>query len=217
MKKIWILALCIVVIAPSLFAQQRGARRTRDDQVRPQAEQLRDAREALARRVEAAGREQVDMRLRFAALDLQEREAELEAQRRRMKLKLQAMEHELDIQRRHAELDLEERELELEQARRGPQEEEKDEYWDDKAAQSHHWEQKKRHDDGAFVCFILFVKFCLFILTVNVLLAVWVFVDIRKRKMGSGIWVALVLLTGLCGAAVYALVRIGDKCAADNT
>ena len=45
---------------------------------------------------------------------------------------------------------------------------------------------------------------------VHVLLGVWVFQDIRQRRTGSGVWIVIVLVTGLMGAFVYALVRIGD-------
>ena len=48
-------------------------------------------------------------------------------------------------------------------------------------------------------------------LVVWLLLAVWVFQDIRKRNAGSGLWIVVTLLTGLLGAVLYALVRIGDK------
>ena len=46
---------------------------------------------------------------------------------------------------------------------------------------------------------------------IHVLLAVWVYQDLRRRNTGSGIWIIITLLVGLCGAAVYALVRLGDK------
>ena len=45
----------------------------------------------------------------------------------------------------------------------------------------------------------------------HILLTVWVYQDIRKRNAGSGIWIVLTLLTGICGALLYALVRIGDS------
>ena len=63
---------------------------------------------------------------------------------------------------------------------------------------------KKHHDDkgGAVLLFVLLV--------VHILLAVWVYQDIRKRNTGSGIWIVVALLTGLFGALVYAIVRIGD-------
>ena len=45
----------------------------------------------------------------------------------------------------------------------------------------------------------------------HLLLAVWVWGDIKRRKMGSRIWVVVALVTGLLGTFVYALVRIGDR------
>ena len=48
-------------------------------------------------------------------------------------------------------------------------------------------------------------------LVIHILLAIWVYQDIRRRTTGSGIWIVVTLLAGLCGAAVYALVRIGEK------
>jgi hypothetical protein len=48
-------------------------------------------------------------------------------------------------------------------------------------------------------------------LVVNILVAVWVYMDIRKRNLGSGIWIVIALLTGLLGALVYAVVRLGDE------
>ena len=46
---------------------------------------------------------------------------------------------------------------------------------------------------------------------IHILLAMWVYQDLRKRNTGSGIWIVITLLAGLCGAAVYALVRLGEK------
>ena len=46
---------------------------------------------------------------------------------------------------------------------------------------------------------------------VHILVGVWVYQDIRRRNAGSGIWIALGLLTGLLGALVYAVVRLGDS------
>jgi len=52
-----------------------------------------------------------------------------------------------------------------------------------------------------------FVAICLI---VHILLAVWVYGDIRKRNCGSGIWIVIVLLTGLLGAIPYTIARLGD-------
>jgi len=45
----------------------------------------------------------------------------------------------------------------------------------------------------------------------NILLAIWIFTDIRKRGEGSGIFVAMALFAGIPAAIIYALTRIGDK------
>jgi hypothetical protein len=45
---------------------------------------------------------------------------------------------------------------------------------------------------------------------VNLLLAIWIFTDIRKRNAGSGIWIVVTLMIGFFGAVLYLLARIGD-------
>lgn len=59
---------------------------------------------------------------------------------------------------------------------------------------------------GGVLCLILLV--CL---VCNILLAVWIFGDIRKRGEGHGIFIALALVAGVPAAIIYALVRIGDR------
>jgi hypothetical protein len=65
----------------------------------------------------------------------------------------------------------------------------------------------KRHDGlcGLIVLMLLAGIIC------NILLAVWIFTDIRKRGEGSGIFIALALVAGIPTAIIYALVRIGDR------
>jgi hypothetical protein len=48
----------------------------------------------------------------------------------------------------------------------------------------------------------------------HLLLAWWVNDDVKRRKVGSRIWVVVALFTGLLGTFVYAVVRIGDRPAA---
>ena len=48
-------------------------------------------------------------------------------------------------------------------------------------------------------------------MVVHILLAIWIYQDIRKRNAGSGLWIIITLLTGLLGALVYAVARLGDK------
>jgi hypothetical protein len=45
----------------------------------------------------------------------------------------------------------------------------------------------------------------------NILLAIWIFTDIRKRGEGPAIFVALALVAGIPAAVIYSLVRIGDR------
>ena len=53
--------------------------------------------------------------------------------------------------------------------------------------------------------------FLLLVIIVHILVAVWVYQDIRKRNAGSGIWIVIALVAGLLGVLVYAVVRIGDN------
>ena len=46
---------------------------------------------------------------------------------------------------------------------------------------------------------------------IHIMLAIWVFTDIRKRGEGSGIFIVLALLAGIPGTILYALVRLGDR------
>ena len=52
---------------------------------------------------------------------------------------------------------------------------------------------------------------CLAACVFNILVATWIFTDIRKRGEGSGIFIALALVAGVPAAIIYAIVRIGDK------
>ncbi len=100
---------------------------------------------------------------------------------RYQELELQAREAELDFQRQIQELELQERRAEIER----------------RVGQAH-----KGNKGGETFMFLLIV--------VNILLTVWVYRDLQKRDTGSGLWIAITLLTGLLGALVYALVRLGD-------
>lgn len=45
----------------------------------------------------------------------------------------------------------------------------------------------------------------------NILLAIWIFTDIRKRGEGSGIFIAVALVAGIPAALIYSLTRIAEK------
>jgi cell division protein FtsL len=112
---------------------------------------------------------------------------EIEIQNKR--LSLQSRVDKINFERQMRELDLEKRRVEIEQARVG---------------------QKSKHVMGGCHkdAMLPFVLVCL---VIHILLTIWVYQDIRKRNVGSGLWIAVTLLAGLLGAALYALVRIGDK------
>lgn len=48
---------------------------------------------------------------------------------------------------------------------------------------------------------------------VNVLLTILVGLDMAKRSRFNGLWIAILLIAGIPGSAVYALFRIGDSIA----
>ena len=58
---------------------------------------------------------------------------------------------------------------------------------------------------------ILCPLFLMMIISLHILLAVWVYKDIRKKDSESGIWIIIALVAGLPGVAVYAIVRLGNK------
>ena len=45
----------------------------------------------------------------------------------------------------------------------------------------------------------------------NILAAIWIYTDIRKRGEGPAIFIAMALVAGIPAALIYAIVRIGDK------
>jgi hypothetical protein len=48
-------------------------------------------------------------------------------------------------------------------------------------------------------------------LVFNILAAIWIYTDIRKRGEGPAIFIALALIAGVPAALIYAVVRIGDR------
>jgi hypothetical protein len=120
-------------------------------------------------------------------MELEEREIELEGQRREMEMEIAEREIGLEGHRRMADLKMKSQEMGL----KYPQ----------KMSGKHPGHHKR------MMCPIFIVV----TLIVHILLSVWVYQDIRRRNRGSGLWIAIALLTGLLGTGVYAIVRIGDK------
>jgi len=116
-----------------------------------------------------------------------EREIDLEEGFEHMELQQRQVAFEFDKKMR--ELDIQKRQLELEGLRR------KIEH-----PAPHH--QKKK--DGEFLFLIFGI--------VHILMAIWVYKDVRKRNNGNGVWIAITLLVGFFGASVYALIRLADCC-----
>ena len=116
-----------------------------------------------------------------------------------------AEEHEdIDMEQVRQHVEIEEMEMGLEQRRA---EMEHENQMRELELEKHRAQIKKfyhRPDKDKYMPLILLC------LVVNILLAVWVYQDIRKRGTGSGIWIVIALITGLLGALVYAVVRLGD-------
>jgi hypothetical protein len=63
---------------------------------------------------------------------------------------------------------------------------------------------------GMFLCVLIHAAILAVIALVHLLLAIWVYLDIRKRNAGSGLWIVITLLIGFFGVLPYAIVRMGD-------
>ena len=109
-----------------------------------------------------------------------------------------------DLEQAQQHLDIEEREMELEQRRA---EMEHENQMRELELEKHRAQMKKfyhRPDKDKYMPLVLLC------LVVHILVAIWVFQDIRKCGSGSGIWIVIALIAGLLGALVYAVVRLGD-------
>jgi len=119
---------------------------------------------------------------------LPQEEMEREMHLRHMQLELQEREAKLNFNRKMKELGLQKRKIALGRERRAQKD------------LAHFGPCRKgKMLSIAIVCFV-----------VHILLTVWVYKDIRRRNSGSGIWIVIVLLTGLFGVLPYAIVRLGD-------
>ena len=110
---------------------------------------------------------------------------------------------------RHAQNELKEQREGLEGERRKlDQEWQKLEHRKGQMQPQRQWPARKQMHKGGHksLCGLLMV-ICL---VVHILVAIWVFQDIRARGTGSGIWIVIALISGLLGALVYAVVRLGD-------
>ena len=123
--------------------------------------------------------------------DLKRQMMDLELRQRETEVEFDQQERELDLEERRAEVEFgqQEHDLELEQRR---------------AEIDRMRGHKPGHDDGGHGLFILLV------IISHILLTVWVFKDMNEKKIGRALWVPIVLLTGIFGAILYAIVRVAD-------
>ncbi len=120
------------------------------------------------------------------ALAIAEEHEDIDMERIQHRFEIEEQEMELEQRRREMEHDNQLRELELEKHR----------------AQLKHFQHRPHKDK--------FMPLILICLVVHILVAVWVYQDIRVRGTGSGLWIVIALLAGLPGVLVYAVVRLGD-------
>lgn len=115
--------------------------------------------------------------------DLEAIERQMAMEQREREMELEHREAEMGFEREMQQLELEERKTHIERDRAG---------------------HRERHGKKGAASLLLLI------LVVHILVAVWVYTDIRKLNSGSGIWIVIALLTGLLGTLVYAVVRMGD-------
>ena len=117
-----------------------------------------------------------------------------------MEIRMEMQEREMELQHREAamnaeremqKIEIEQRRLELENLER-----------------AHEDVDDNDDDDDCEGGLALLLIICAI---VHILVAVWVYTDIRQLNRGSGIWIVIALLAGLLGALVYAVVRLGDS------
>ena len=118
----------------------------------------------------------------------EQEEIERQMEQREREMELQHRDAEMGIEQEMQRLELEERKMHLER----------------EMQQREHAGHRTHHGEKAAHPLLLLL------LVVHILLAVWVYTDIRKLNSGSGIWIVIALLTGLLGTLVYAVVRMGD-------
>ena len=108
-----------------------------------------------------------------------------ELQRKQMELEIQMRRDDLQLQQERHELEMKKQRAELDRWRR---------------------QGDDRHEGPKGLLALLLLG-CL---VSHILLTVWVWTDMRAKGIGRGLWVPIVLLTGLGGAILYAIVRLAD-------
>ena len=118
------------------------------------------------------------------AQEFEPEDMEIQMQMKEREMELQRLEAKMGMEREMQNLEMEQRRMEVESAR-----------------------QDDDDDDDGEEAMGLLLAICAI---VHILVAIWVYMDIRQLNRGSGIWIIIALLAGLLGALVYAVVRLGD-------
>jgi hypothetical protein len=111
--------------------------------------------------------------------------AKVELQQKQMELEIQVHRDNIQLQQERHELEMKKQRAELDRWRR---------------------QGDDRHG-GLKGLLVLMLLGCL---VSHILLTVWVCTDMRAKGIGRALWVPIVLLTGLGGAILYAIVRVAD-------
>ena len=117
---------------------------------------------------------------------MEQHERGLELRARAAKMQSEQRRREIELEAMEARIDFEREEHEVQMAERRA-------------------EAGRRHEDDGGGGLVL-----AWILVVHILLTIWVCKDMREKKIGRALWVPIVLLTGICGAVLYAIVRVAD-------
>ena len=133
--------------------------------------------------------------------EVQMRDREMENRNREMEtrnMEMEMRERELGLQQREAEMDFQRKQQETEMDFQRKQQEIE---LQKRRMELENMHKPKKKDPNPILILVA---------VVNVLCTVWVYQDIQKRSHESGIWIVITLLTGLLGALVYSVVRIGE-------
>ncbi|MHC4601280.1 MAG: hypothetical protein ACYS47_19975 [Planctomycetota bacterium] len=144
----------------------------------------------------------------------QEAEEDEGGEMEEMEMQIFLKRHELELKKKELELVAYQKELEHQQAlreqeledRRAEREREREDREAEREMHKRHREDRDDHGGPGGIIALFFI-ICF---VVNILAAVWVYLDIRKRNAGSGIWIVVTLLSGLFGALIYGIIRLGD-------
>lgn len=204
----FLVVLLVAIGATAAMENKQDQRKKKRQKPRPTQQGAQARRPDSARRGSSPGHkpgmdarfqhEMREMELKKKRLEMQAHQAMLEA--RVDMARLDVEERELDIKARKQKIDARWQEMERKQARFKQQQHGRDKL---KSAIARRRRAAKKREEMFGSLFVLGA-------VVNVLLAIWVYQDIRKRNSGSGLWIVLALLAGFFGTLLYAIVRLGD-------